>query len=201
MARHRSVVARASWIFLLASVAVSSACTHPTHAGPATPHQAPPSASGDATTVVLVRHAEKVTDDPTDRDPDLTDVGRARARALAETLAEADVAAVYVTQYRRTRLTGEPIAERFDAPITARPCCNPDVPTWSAALATEILREHPGETVLVVGHSNTIPDLVAAFSGHHPGSMTEAEYDRLFVVVAGAGEPRLIHGRFGVAAP
>lgn len=214
MPRSRSSVsvlpqfARLLLLTVVTALAGSAACVPATNGTAAAPHPAsgsPVSESPAATTVVLVRHAEKVTADPADRDPGLTDAGRERARALAEVLGDADVAAVYVTQYRRTRLTGEPTAERFGAPVRERACCDPNVPAWSEGLAEEVLREHPGETVLIVGHSNTIPDLVGAFSGHHPGPMTEAEYDHLFVVVAGtgagAGEPTLLKARFGAAQP
>jgi broad specificity phosphatase PhoE len=167
---------------------------------PTPAHEAP---DAGATTVVVVRHAEKATDDPTDRDPDLVETGRARARALAEVLAGAGVDAAYVTQYRRTRLTAEPAAARFEAPVRERPCCDPGVEAWSRELAAELLTRHGGETVLVVGHSNTVPDIVEALSGHDPGPMDESEYDHLFlVVVPGDGDaPLLFESRFGEPSP
>ena len=62
----------------------------------------------DAATIIVVRHGEKTSD--TERDPDLSDAGLARARALAALLADAELAAILTTDYRRTRQTVQPTA-------------------------------------------------------------------------------------------
>jgi hypothetical protein len=68
--------------------------------------------------------------------------------------------------------------------------------------AREILTRHAGESVLVVGHSNTVPQIVQALSGRAVAEMTEEEYDHLFVVVVPPqGVPRLFKTRYRAAEP
>ena len=66
-------------------------------------------AQNDVTTFILVRHAEKSTDDP--RDPSLSEEGIKRAEALKTMLSQADIAALYSSPYKRTKGTVQPIAE------------------------------------------------------------------------------------------
>lgn len=128
--------------------------------------------STDGTTFVVVRHAEKATDDP--EDPQLSEAGLRRAQRLAEVLAGAPVVAIYATEFKRTRQTAQPIADRRRVPVSAY---------FSRGPATESAarwrRDHDHGTVLIVGHSNTVPDLVAALSGQPAAPMPDTEYDRL----------------------
>ncbi len=154
----------------------------------------PPAAAG-ATTIVLVRHGEKATDDP--KDPSLSPAGEARAQALVAALEGADVSAVYATELKRTRATAEPVAKRFQVPVESSPAKRA-----AGELAQEILRKHAGKTVVVVGHSNTVPGIVAALSGQPAGTMTEEEFDDLFVVVVPpSGAARVIKARYGQPTP
>ena len=84
----------------LAILSLAQACATPpgAHIGPA---------AASATTIVVVRHAEKSTDDP--RDPSLSAAGQQRAQDLRIALKDAGVSDVYVTQYKRTRQTAEPL--------------------------------------------------------------------------------------------
>ena len=152
-------------------------------------------ASGETTTVVVVRHAEKSTDDP--RDPSLSELGRERARALSALLRDAGVTEIYTTHYKRTRQTAEPFAQQFGIPITERPINTANSATYARDLARDILAKR-GKGVLIVGHSNTVPEIVTALSGRAVAPMTEAEYDHAFIVVIPAsGSPRLLQTRFG----
>jgi broad specificity phosphatase PhoE len=151
--------------------------------------------AADATVVVVVRHAEKGTDDPTD--PSLSDGGRARAQALAAALAGAGVDAVYTTQYRRTQLTATPAAEAAGVPVQVRPIDAKTLPTYDADLARDLRALPPGSTALVVGHSNTVPTLVRAISGQTAPAMPESEFDRFTVIVLPAdGDARVITTRY-----
>jgi broad specificity phosphatase PhoE len=163
--------------------------------------QAPPPPSGTApTTVVVVRHAEKALDDP--RDPVLTAAGEQRARALLEVVANADVAAIYSTQFRRTRATVEPLAQQLRLPVVVREIAAGSVDAYAEALAREILTTHAGQSVVVVGHSNTVPGIVRALSGHGVAEITDDEYQHLFVVVVPAeGAARVFKTRYGAADP
>ncbi|PHN08072.1 phosphoglycerate mutase family protein [Flavilitoribacter nigricans] len=133
------------------------------------------------TTIILVRHAEKADDGTSN--PGLTPLGQARAQRLAAMLAPTGVNAVYSTPYQRTRLTGLPLAELETLQVTEYDPRDQNFPQ-------QLLAEHVGETVLVVGHSNTIPMLVNALTGTtRYEQLDEMEYDKLFVVnvIGGAG--------------
>ena len=144
------------------------------------------------TVVVLVRHAEKATDGS--RDPLLTVEGRTRAEALVDRLAERPIAAVYATPFRRTQLTAWPVAKARGLPLTVRPAGEP------AASLAEVLRgRHAGESVLVVGHSNTLPAVARALGAQGVADMDESEYDRAMIVVIPAdGGVRLQQERWPV---
>jgi broad specificity phosphatase PhoE len=154
-------------------------------------------AAPGATTVVVIRHAEKADDDP--RDPTLTAAGERRAQALLGVLQDADVAAIYSTQLKRTRATVDPLARQLRLPVTVREIAPGQADRYARELAREILATHAGRSVVVVGHSNTVPQIVRALSGRTVAEMTEQEYDHLFVVVVPAqGAPRLFRTRYGV---
>ena len=153
----------------------------------ATPSAAPP------TVVILVRHAEKQAQPP--RDPPLTPGGAERARALVAVARDAGVSAIITTQFERTRGTAEPTATAMH--ITPEVVNAGAVATHAKAVADQALK-HVGGTVLVVGHSNTIPAIVGALGAPEPRELCDSEYDQLFVVIIGdAGPPRLIRSRYG----
>jgi len=120
---------------------------------------------------VIVRHAEKSSDDP--RDPSLSEAGRARAQRLAAALKTQPLRAVYATAYRRTQQTGEPTAQSHRLQVVTYDAKQP-----AADFAATLRREHPSGTVLVVGHSNTAPDIAAALCQCSVTPMAETEYDR-----------------------
>ncbi len=149
----------------------------------------------DATIVIVVRHAEKATDDP--RDPTLSAAGHARAEALAATLAGAGLDAAYSTQYRRTRLTAAPAAEAAGITVQVRPIDATTLPTYEADLVRDLRALPPGSTALVVGHSNTVPAIVEALTGQTAAEMPESEFDRYTVVLLPAtGDPRVLTTRY-----
>ncbi len=131
-----------------------------------------PPSMNDGVTFVLVRHAEKATDDP--EDPALSEAGRARAQRLAAQLAQAPVTAIHVTEYRRTAQTAQPTADAHHVTLTRYYARGP-----AAEIAAQWRRDHHRGTVLIVGHSNTIPDLVSALSGQPAPPMSDEEYGRL----------------------
>jgi broad specificity phosphatase PhoE len=157
-------------------------------------------AAPSATTIVVVRHAEKSTDDP--KDPSLSPAGQQRAQDLRTALKDAGVTDVYVTQYKRTRQTAEPLAEASGISTIERPINATNSATYARDLAHEILTRSAGKSVLVVGHSNTVPDIVKALSGSAVPAITDAEYDHIFVVtIPATGSPRVMQVRFGRPAP
>ena len=151
------------------------------------------------TVVMLVRHAEKASE--TETDPPLSATGQARARALAEALADAGVSSVVVTQRRRTGDTAAPLtAARGLVPDTV-PIGGP-VPDHAAAVAARIRARHLGGTVLVVGHSNTVPPIMAALGAPAMPEICDGTYDQLFILVLRDGVAGgLTRARFGAASP
>lgn len=142
--------------------------------------------TGPAPVVYLVRHAEKLDDS---KDPPLSDVGAARAAELARILTEAGITHVWSTDLKRTRQTAEPAAQR--ASVT--------VATYDPAKLDQLairLKTTPGRH-LVVGHSNTTPDLVRQLGGDPYGAIQDTEYDRLYVMVLTPETPVTVLLRFG----
>ena len=139
------------------------------------------------TEIYLVRHAEKEPGS----DPGLTPEGRQRAEDLAERLAEADINVIYSTDYKRTRRTAAPFALQAGVPVIYYD------PSKLDDFALQ-LREQGGR-ILVVGHSNTTPQLVGALGGEPGAPIVEAtEYDRLYVVRIAGGEVTTDLQRYGV---
>lgn len=164
----------------------------------ATPGAATPADDNDsarATTIIVVRHAEKEIDDS--RDPALSQTGLQRAQALAEVLEHAGLDAIYASQYQRTRLTATPAAEAAGLAVRTEQI-EGDIKVWAQHFSANLLREHPGQTILVAGHSNTVPPLVAALCRCEVEPLAEDDYDRLFIVNRADGnEPSLIAARYG----
>lgn len=147
------------------------------------------------TTIIFVRHAEKMTV-PAD-DPGLSAAGVERARELARQLVDADVMqgidAIYATPFRRTQETAQPLSAALDIPITSYE------PDDNSAVLDDILARHKGRIVLVVGHSNTLPTLIADLgASKRVPPIEEDEYDNLYLVsIPWFGKTKTIRLRFG----
>lgn len=146
-----------------------------------------------ATVIYLVRHAEPTLPMYADSssDPQLNEAGRARAEALADTLAAEHLDRIFSTDYRRTRQTASPVAERSGLEVEIYD------PRSLEAFASR-LAATPGRH-LVVGHSNTTPELVRLLGGD-PGEPIdeEREFDRLYVMVLTPdGEVTSLQLRYG----
>ncbi len=133
-------------------------------------------------TIFIVRHADKVASGG--NDPDLSEAGRARAEALAKMLKDAGVSAIYITEFKRTQQTAAPLAKMLHLDPTIMP--SKDTTTLIAKL-----RASSGNS-LVVGHGNTIPDLIKGVGIETPIKIAENDYDNLFILVL-EGKPRLNH--------
>jgi broad specificity phosphatase PhoE len=148
------------------------------------------------TVVLLVRHAEKAAHPP--QDPPLSEAGSARAQSLVAVARDAGVTAIITTQYERTRKTAEPTAAALH--ITPEVVDAGPAAQHAKAVAEQVMK-HAGGTVLVVGHSNTVPAIVGALGAPRPRDLCDSEYDQLFVVVLGdSSPPRLIRSRYGAAS-
>jgi len=133
-----------------------------------------------STTIIVIRHAEKdLSADPTD--PPLNPAGQARAVLLAQMFGAAGVPgrldAIYVSPALRNRLTAAPLAERLGVAETVAPADDPK------ALARRALREHAGGRALIVGHTDTVPRIVAELSGNpRIPDMGDQEYGTMYIV-------------------
>ena len=123
----------------------------------------------------------------------------ARAKALAVALANAKVDAVITTQLVRTRETGRPVAEARGLAIETVPV--------GAAIAehaksvADAVRKHAGQTVLVVGHSNTVTQIIAALGGPKLPELCDSQYSNLYTVVLDGASARLVVGTYGAPSP
>ncbi|HEX6929625.1 MAG TPA: histidine phosphatase family protein [Gammaproteobacteria bacterium] len=136
-------------------------------------------------TVYIVRHAEKADG----KDPALSTAGAARAGALAARLEGAGVTRIFSTDTLRTRSTAAPLAERLGLITEIYDHRQP-------AKLVESIRSS-GETVLVVGHSNTIAQIATAFGVDAGPAVRDDEYDRLYVIALDAGGPAVQILRYG----
>jgi len=106
----------------------------------------------DCSTFYLIRHAEKVRTDKSDRDPALNEKGIIRALNWKEYFIDKDISKIYSTNYKRTIETVKPLQEAMGlATILYSP---------SSIDYKDFISSNKGEIVLVVGHSNTIPNFV-----------------------------------------
>jgi broad specificity phosphatase PhoE len=136
--------------------------------------------TASSTTIIVIRHAEKDTSVST-TDPPLTAAGQARAEQLAQMFGEAKnlghVDAIYVSPALRNRLTAAPLAKRLGIPATVVSADDPK------GLARKALREHRGGRVLIVGHSDTVPQIVAALSDNSAiPEIGDEEYGTMYIV-------------------
>lgn len=137
--------------------------------------------------VILVRHAEKVDDS---KDAALSEKGLARARALAEMLRTAGVTAIYTTEYQRTMKTAEPLAQKLGITPTV-------IPSGENRTLVERLKAHDADrVVLIVGHSNTVPDLIRLLGHDAAVEIGDPEYDNLFVLVPAPQGATLVRLRY-----
>jgi phosphohistidine phosphatase SixA len=145
--------------------------------------------AGRATTVVLLRHAEKISKG---RYTSLTSTGRRRAAALATELAARKPAALFSSDLTRSQETLRPLAEATGLPLRAWPYGD------ERALADEILEEHRGETVVVCAHSGTLAQIASSlgWTGDFPGVIG---FDRIWTLtIPPSGEPvTLVEARQG----
>jgi broad specificity phosphatase PhoE len=149
-----------------------------------------------STTVIVVRHAEKAAQPAAD--PPLTDAGKARAVALWEAVKDAGVQAVITTQFARAVETAAPTAERLGLKGEVVNAAGTD----HAMRVAAAVKKHAGETVLVVGHSNTVPAIIAALGAKEPAAICDEAYDNFYVVrIDATGKASLIHSRYGAATP
>lgn len=143
----------------------------------------PPAASAQKL-LFIVRHAERADADSamkmTNSDPPLSETGIARANKLAEMLADSGVESIYTTEFRRTQETAAPLSAKLKVAPNRIPSRDTE------ALVKTLRSRDAGKIVLVVGHSNTVPEIIRAYGGPKI-SIDDKDYDNLFIVVPADG--------------
>jgi 2,3-bisphosphoglycerate-dependent phosphoglycerate mutase len=145
--------------------------------------------AADRTTIIMLRHAEK-SSVPVN-DPALSVDGMSRANELSQLFSTIKVDRIYSTPFKRTRQTVTPLALSKSIDVVEYPAS-----MTAAQLKQKILAENTGKVVVVVGHSNTIPDLNMALSGE-AASITETDFDNIYVVTVGDKKIANYHLEYG----
>ncbi len=155
-----------------------------------------PQSEFKVTTVYLVRHAEKAAAPAAD--PPLLEAGTKRAEDLARKLSTAGIKTISTSQFLRTKHTAEPLAKQLGIANTMIPVKMDSMNTRQ--LAPEYLKQisdliaSSTGSVLIVGHSNTVPELIKALGGDIVPTIDDATYDDLFVVTVYAkGKAKVAH--------
>lgn len=134
-------------------------------------------------TVFLVRHAERAdtasgTPPVMAADPDLSEAGRARAASLATVLKDAGVTEIYVTEFKRTQQTAEPLAKALG--LTVKTVSSKNTPEL-----VKRIKSAKGN-VLVVGHSNSVPEVIKGLGVSSSIEIGDGDFDNLFVLTSGS---------------
>jgi broad specificity phosphatase PhoE len=151
---------------------------------------AKPASPAGVKTIIVIRHAE--AEHQPGGDPPLTPDGRTRATELARVLADTQLSAVYLTHLQRNRQTAAPLPRKAGE----KPTVIDDVPGTLAAL-----RAGPwGTTALVIGHSNTVSDLIRGLTGTALPPEEPIVFDRVWIVtLARDGSASLLRLRYGAS--
>lgn len=156
-----------------------------------------------ATTVFLIRHAEKADAPP--EDPPLNEKGKLRSQELARMLGGSGIKAIYTSQFLRATQTAEPLARQLGltaavTPIKMNPSKPREVSEQSIAEIIAKIYERPGDAVLIIGHSNTIPEVIKMLGGDVVPRIDEKKFDDLFIVtVYGKGRAKVVQMKYGSA--
>jgi 2,3-bisphosphoglycerate-dependent phosphoglycerate mutase len=143
--------------------------------------------------VWVVRHAEKLAIDPKDKDPELSDEGKLRAQALLKELKGEEIDSIFATNYKRTKLTGFPLADKIGISVRTYD------PAKIKILAKEWMGNAKGKNLLIVGHSNTVLEIIEAFGGSKPvKELTDDDYDYLFELTIKGTKVDVKVARYGV---
>lgn len=140
------------------------------------------------TTIILVRHAD--VQQLEDGRVELNDTGYFRSRSLAGWLKPSGISRIYVSDYPPTRLTAEPVAKETGAKIV-------EIPAGEGDLLIDDLEGLRGDTVLVIGRAESLPDVIFALAGRRP-TIERDDYSGLYIVTDSVlTRARLLTLRYG----
>jgi len=147
------------------------------------------------TTIIFFRHAEQTSHDEVD--PPLSEAGQRRVAELTRQLVDADVVAgidaIYSTPYIRSLETVRPLADQLDLPINSYAADDTE------EILDTILKNHKGKIILVIGHSNTLPVLIANLGASKKvPAIAQNEFDNIYVIsIPWFGKTKTIRLRIG----
>ena len=114
--------------------------------------------------------------------------------ALAHVVGEANVSTVYSTPFERTRNTAAPLANALGLEVTEVAISQ----AFAADMANIVRTEHAGETVVIVSHSNTTPEIIGELGVMPPPTIEDDEYDDLYVLtLTSTGNVSMLSLRYG----
>jgi phosphohistidine phosphatase SixA len=129
----------------------------------------------DITIFFIVRHAEK--DTAGGANADLNDIGRGRADILPKIFRKIHLKKIYSTDRPRTKNTAKPLAASKKRPVEIYDA------KQQKALLQQLLEQNKGNRILLVGHSNTVPQLINILRGNEEEKeFSESDYSRLYIV-------------------
>ena len=147
------------------------------------------------TTIIFFRHAEQTSHD--EADPPLSEAGQRRVAELTRQLVDADVVAgidaIYSTPYIRSLETARPLADQLDLPINSYAADDTE------DVLDTILKNHKGKIILVIGHSNTLPVLIANLgASKNVPAIAQNEFDNIYIIsIPWFGKTKTIRLRIG----
>jgi phosphohistidine phosphatase SixA len=143
--------------------------------------------------LIAVRHADTLTE-PGDRA--LSDAGISRAKALAVAVRNAGVTAIITSQFRRSRDTAQPTASVLGLTPEVIQISRAAIDNHLKQLEAAV-RKHKGGVVLVVGHEETVTQLIAALGGPRLAVICPSHHANLFSLTMAVGKAHLVHSRYG----
>lgn len=159
----------------------------------------PSEISSTETVCILLRHAEK---ENSGTDPDLTTAGKLRADELKRLLGNVHIDHIYTTPYNRTRQTAMPLA--VSKGIVVKEYTPAATLAATQLFISNILAQNQGKVVVIVGHSNTVPEMVKVLSNNALNvTISETQFDNIFITKnsAAAGSVFAVQKKFGQSTP
>jgi broad specificity phosphatase PhoE len=142
------------------------------------------------TTVILIRHAERNAPTPTNQDPQLNAAGKARAKSLIHIFDQSGIKAIYRSHFARSKQTAQPLATHLGLSAIEM--------DEALQIKNDILANHTGQTVLVIGHSDTVPDIINRLGAGNLPLIDDSEFDNLFVAkIFGPGRASMTRLKYG----
>ncbi|GGI26777.1 phosphoglycerate mutase family protein [Pedobacter mendelii] len=146
------------------------------------------SVKAQTTEIWVVRHAEKDKSNPEEKNPDLSEEGKVRARDLAAYLKKEKIDVAFSTPYKRTHQT-------LDSLIISKVITYNDIKSLVDSIKTNYL----GKKIIIAGHSNTVLEIIEAFGGKRPREeLTDDDYDFIFRLSVKGDKAKVKMDQYGV---